>query len=84
MDRDFMGNVIKDINKSKTKYDIEKQYWIEYSEELQERIDKAIEYIERVMTIIKEQPRTDIDDFWILEKLQIFLDILKGEENESN
>ncbi len=50
--------------------------------DLEERIDKAIEYIERVMTIIKEQPRTDIDDFWILEKLQIFLDILKGSDKD--
>ena len=50
-------------------------------ENKENRIDKAIEYIERVMTIIKEQPRTDIDDFWILEKLQIFLDILKGSDS---
>lgn len=48
MDRDFMGNVIKDINKPKTKYDIEKQYWIEYSKELQSRINKAIEYMEKM------------------------------------
>ena len=58
----------------------EKVFCLEYDKEtltdmvleLQARIDKAIEYIERVMTIMKEQPRTDVDDFWILEKLQIF------------
>lgn len=50
--------------------------------DLEDTIDKAKEYIERVMTIIKEQPRTDIDDFWILEKLQIFLDILEESDKD--
>lgn len=50
--------------------------------DLEDKIDKTKEYIERVMTIIKEQPRTDIDDFWILEKLHIFLDILEESDKD--
>ena len=54
---------------------------LDYINNLQQEKEKAIEYIERVKTIIEEQPRTDVDDFWILEKLQIFLDILKGSDS---
>ena len=86
MDRDFMGNIIKDINQHKTKYDIEKQYWIEYSEELQERINKAIEYLE---TKIEDKSYTDnyeIKRYYRYlemfdEDIDILLDILKGSDS---
>lgn len=46
----------------------------------EERIDKAIKYIDITIEIIKQQPTED--DSWILDKLNGFKIILKGEENE--
>ena len=46
--------------------------------QLQQRIDKAIEYIKITIKIIKEQPTGN--DEWILERLNSFLEILGGEE----
>lgn len=73
MDRDLMGNVINNINRPKTKYDIEKQYWIEYSEKLEDRIDKAIELL---------QDRDYLDRKDCFDELVEVVEILKGDSNE--
>lgn len=47
---------------------------------LQQRIDNALEWIDRTIEIIKMQPSED--DTWILERLNSFKLCLKGDSNE--
>ena len=51
----------------------------EKKKELQQRIDKAIEYIKITIKIIKEQSTGN--DEWILERLNGFLKVLGGEQD---
>ena len=45
------------------------------------RIDKAIEYIEELYEMAKEQ---DSDNVNLIDRLEIILNILRGENNEGN
>ena len=54
---------------------------IDEADKLEERIDKAIEPIEELYKMVKEQ---DSDNINLIDRLEIILNILKGEENESN
>lgn len=51
--------------------------------QLNQRIDKSITSIDILIEIIKQQPTDDaLDDLWILDKLNGFKEILKGDSNE--
>lgn len=48
--------------------------------DLQQRIDNALEWIDRTIEIIKMQPSED--DTWILERLNSFKLCLRGDSND--
>jgi len=48
--------------------------------DLQQKIDNTLEWIDRTIEIIKMQPSKD--DTWILERLNSFKLCLKGDSNE--
>lgn len=53
----------------------------EENKQLKEDKKKAIEYIKITIKIIKEQPSScELNDIWILEHLNSFLEILGGKE----
>ena len=57
--------------------------WKEESQRQKEVIDKAITSIDILIEIIKQQPTDNaLDDLWILDKLNGFKNILKGDSNE--
>ena len=57
--------------------------WKEESQGQKEVIDKAITSIDILIEIIKQQPTDNaLDDLWILDKLNGFKNILKGDRNE--
>ena len=57
--------------------------WKEESQKQKEVIDKAITSIDILIEIIKQQPTDNaLDDLWILDKLNGFKNILKGDSNE--
>ena len=57
--------------------------WKEESNKKKEVIDKAITSIDILIEIIKQQPTDNaLDDLWILDKLNGFKNILKGDSNE--
>ena len=57
--------------------------WKEESQGQKEVIDKAITSIDILIEIIKQQPTDNaLDDLWILDKLNGFKNILKGDSNE--
>ena len=57
--------------------------WESKCYQLQDRIDKAIRHIEILQEIIYEQPSKDnLDDFWLLDKLDGIKNILQGSDKE--
>ena len=74
----FKGDTIKDPMRQKTLEDIDKNFWISNSNELQERIDKAIEYIENKTLSRKLTDRGIVCEIYDVYKL---LDILKGSDS---
>lgn len=52
---------------------------LKYIDELEDRIDKAIEYIEELYEMAKEQ---DSDNVNLIDRLELILKILRGEDNE--
>ena len=74
---EYYKNMEQENKQLKEKIDI----LLEDNNQLEEIRIKTIEYIKRTIKIIKEQPSScELNDIWILEHLNSFLEILGDKE----
>lgn len=74
-----MSDYIKELEEENKKLNELVQFNVKTTITLTKRINKAIEYIEELYKMVKEQ---DSDNVNLIDRLEIILKILKGEENE--